>query len=182
MIRVRARLLRPAEPRGARWAFLVLPAAASAKLPARGPCSVDGTINGAGFTATVQPDGAGSHWLKVPRALRTAAQADVGDTVVLEMKPCEREPEPRVPVDLRKALAVAPAAKATWKAITATARRDWIDWILSAKKPETRVRRIANACDMLASGKRRVCCFDRSGMYSKAFSAPRAVDDASSGM
>jgi hypothetical protein len=55
------------------------------------------------------------------------------------------------------------------------ARRDWIRWLDSAKKPETRERRIANSCDMLVCGKRRVCCFDRSGMYSKALGAPEAA-------
>jgi uncharacterized protein YdeI (YjbR/CyaY-like superfamily) len=76
---------------------------------------------------------------------------------------------------LRKALAAAPKAKASWSDITPVARRDWILWITSAKRPETRARRVANACDMLASGKRRVCCFDRSGFYSKDFCAPKAA-------
>ena len=31
---------------------------------------------------------------------------------------------------------------------------------------------IATACDMLASGKRRACCFDRSGMYSRGNLGP----------
>jgi len=66
---------------------------------------------------------------------------------------------PRVPTDLRKALASTPRAKVLWKDITPIARRDWILWISSAKKRETRQRRIEKACDMLASGKRRVCCF-----------------------
>jgi len=39
------------------------------------------------------------------------------------------------------------------------ARRDWIFSISSAKQPETRRRRIEKACDMLTSGKRRLCCF-----------------------
>ena len=69
------------------------------------------------------------------------------------------EPETRVPIDLRKALAAAPLAQALWADITPIARRDWILWISSAKQPETRRRRIENACAMLASGKRRVCCF-----------------------
>ena len=38
--------------------------------------------------------------------------------------------------------------------------------------------RIGKACDMLAKGKRRVCCFDRSGMYSKSMSCPVADDEA----
>ncbi|MGH8162111.1 MAG: YdeI/OmpD-associated family protein, partial [Gammaproteobacteria bacterium] len=44
------------------------------------------------------------------------------------------------------------------------------------KQSKTRTRRIDNACDMLASGKRRVCCFDPSGFYSKSFGAPKAAD------
>jgi hypothetical protein len=43
-------------------------------------------------------------------------------------------------------------------------------------RPETRARRIDNACEMLAGGKRRVCCFDRSGFYGKSFGAPKAAD------
>ncbi|MGH7939374.1 MAG: YdeI/OmpD-associated family protein, partial [Bryobacteraceae bacterium] len=53
------------------------------------------------------------------------------------------------------------------------ARRDWIHWIISAKQAETRTRRIKNACSMLAAGKRRPCCFDRSGFYSKSLNAPK---------
>jgi hypothetical protein len=138
--------------------------------------SVEGTINGQPFRATLEPDGQSSHWLKVSRTLREAAGADVGDVVTLEIAPAGEEPEPRVPADLRKALAAAPKARATWSDITRIARRDWIHWITSAKRPETRARRIDNACSMLASGKRRVCCFDRSGIYSRGLSAPRAAE------
>jgi hypothetical protein len=62
-----------------------------------------------------------------------------------------------------------------WSEITPNARLDWIHWISSAKQEETRARRIKNACSMLAAGKRRVCCFDRSGFYSKSMSAPKAA-------
>src|SRR3989344_7930771 len=65
----------------------------------------------------------------------------------------------RMPTDLRKALAAAPQAQELWADITPIARRDWILWISTAKQLETRRRRIKNACAMLASGKRRVCCF-----------------------
>ncbi len=65
----------------------------------------------------------------------------------------------RIPVDLRKALTSATLARATWKSITQVARSDWICWIISSKKSQTRIIRIKKACNMLASGKRRVCCF-----------------------
>jgi len=176
-IRFKAKLLRPASPgNGGAWTFLVLPKTASAKLPTRSMTSVDGTINDHPFQATLEPDGQGSHWLRVDDALRKSAGAEAGDEVALDIRPVEQEPEPTVPADLRKALAAAPAARAVWDDITPVARRDWIHWITSGKRAETRVRRIEVACDKLASGKRRACCFDRSGMYSKSFAAPQAAD------
>jgi hypothetical protein len=178
MIRFSAQLLRPAAAEKAgSWNFLILPKSASAKLPSRGLATVEGTINGVAFRATLEPDGQRSHWLKVDRRMREAAGANAGDVVTLEIAPTakEKELEPKVPSDLRKALAAAPTARATWSDITTLARRDWIHWITSAKQPETRARRVHNACEMLASGKRRVCCFDRSGFYSKSQSAPKVA-------
>lgn len=174
-IRCKTTLLRPASPKGAAWTFVVLPADASGKLPARGMVAVEGALNQHPFAATLEPDGQGSHWLKVSRAMREGAGATVGEVVALELTPAATQPQPRVPADLRKALEANPAALAQWSGVTAVARRDWIQWITSGKKAETRGRRIAAACDMLASGKRRVCCFDRSGIFSKGLGAPEAA-------
>ena len=153
-IRFKAELLRPAATaKGGSWFFLILPKNASAKLPTRGMTTVTGTINGYPFRATLEPDGQRSHWLKVNGKMREAAGATVGDAVTLEIMSAGEEPEPRVPADLRKALAAAPKARALWSDITPIARRDWIHWITSAKWPETRARRIDNSCKMLAAGK-----------------------------
>lgn len=177
-IRFEAVLQRPASPADASWSFLVLPKAASARLPARATVAVEGTFAGQPLWTILPPDGKGSHWLKVEKSLREAAGVAVGDTVTLEIVPSAGEPEPEVPADLRTALTAADAeVQANWKSLKAGQRRDWIDWIVQPKKPETRVRRIAAACDMLASGKRKVCCFDRSGMYGGGFSAPQAASD-----
>ena len=68
-------------------------------------------------------------------------------------------PESKIPSDLRKALAAAPKVETLWKNLTPIARRDFITWIESAKQPETRTRRIERTGSMLASGKRRPCCY-----------------------
>jgi hypothetical protein len=185
-IRFRATLHRPAATAKGRsaddavsgdWTFLNFPQEVSAKLPSRGQASVEGTFNGVAFQATLDPDGRGGHWLKVDRRLREAAGARAGEVVTLEIAPVAEEPEPSVPADLKKALAAAPAkAREVWSDITPAARRDFIHWITSGKKVETRVKRIETACDMLAKGKRRPCCFDRSGMYDKSLSCPVAED------
>jgi len=67
--------------------------------------------------------------------------------------------EPRVPTDLRKALAGTPRVGVLWKDLTPIARRDFISWIESAKQLKTRKRRIEITCSKLASGKRRPCCY-----------------------
>lgn len=175
MLDFKTRLLRPAEPRGADWAFFVLPQDISTRLPSRSQVSVEGQLAGCAFQTTLEPDGQGGHWMKVDAALLKGAGVGAGDTVAVVMSALAQEPEPALPDDWATALAGHPAARATWDDITPVARRDWIQWMTSGKKAETRAKRIATACDMLASGKRRACCFDRSGIYSRAFSAPKAA-------
>lgn len=172
-----AQLLRPEDSgEGNAWAFVILPGEASAKLPRRGRTTVDGTINGQEFRALLEPDGQKSHWLKIDEELLKDSGADFGEVAHFEIRAVEQEPEPIVPSDLLKALQVSPEARTTWEATTTIARLDWIHWITSARQSKTRTKRINDACDMLASGKKRVCCFDPSGYYSKAFNAPQAVD------
>jgi hypothetical protein len=159
-IRFSAKLPRPkATEEIGPWTLLTLPSNASAELPSRGMTMVEGTINGFPFRAALEPNGEESHSLRVNKALQDAVEADPGDTVTVEITRAGKEPETRVPMELRKALAAAPRAQALWADITPMARQNWILWISSAKLPETRMRRIENACDMLASGKKRVCCF-----------------------
>lgn len=65
----------------------------------------------------------------------------------------------RVPADLGKMLTAAPAARAAWEDITPLARNEFICWVVSAKKPETRARRIRRTREELEEGKRRPCCW-----------------------
>lgn len=177
-LRFSATLCRPeTNGKAVSWTFLALPTAASDRLPSRGQVTVEGTINGASFRCTLEPDGKGGHWMKVDRKLRESAGVRAGDVVTVEIAPAAEEPEPKVPADLRKALSAAAAqVRAAWSGITPAARRDFVHWIVSAKQAETRARRVSTACDMLAKGKRRPCCFDRSGMYSKSLSCPVAAE------
>jgi hypothetical protein len=177
-IRFTAPLFRPkASTDKPAWSFLILPKQATTRLPSRGMVSVRGTFNTLPFQATLEPDGRGGHWLKVDPKLSKRAHANTGDEISLEITPLtpDQEPEPKIPADFRNALAAAPkAAQLAWIEITPVARRDWIQFMTSGKRAETRALRIVKACDMLAKGKRRPCCFDRSGMYDKSLSCPVA--------
>lgn len=155
-----ATLLRTTTAKSDSLTLLTLPKDVSSKLPSRGMTSVEGTINGFPFVATLEPDGQGSHLLRVDRKMQGGAGVRAGDVVTLAIAPAREEPEPRVPADLQKALAAAPKARALWSDITPKARRDWIHWIATAKRSETRTSRIEKTCTMLVAGKRRPCCFN----------------------
>ena len=58
------------------------------------------------------------------------------------------------PPDLEAALAGVPAAAARWKEWPATPRRMYVYWVLDAKRPETRARRIADVVRRAAAGLR----------------------------
>jgi hypothetical protein len=148
-------------------ALLTLPKAASAKLPVRGLTMVEATINGFPFRAALEPDGKGSHCLRVNQVMHDAAGAAAGDTITVEITRAGDEPATRMPADLRQALAAAPRAQAQWAEITPNARQNWILWLSSGKLPETRLIRIKTACSMLGAGKKRVCCFGGLGWLRK---------------
>lgn len=65
------------------------------------------------------------------------------------------KPPPVTPPDLAAALADAPAAQAAFDAFPPGCRREYIDWIVEAKRAETRARRVAEAVAWMAAGKRR---------------------------
>ncbi len=65
----------------------------------------------------------------------------------------------QVPNDLRALLLSNSEALAAWVDLTPLARNEWICWILSAKKQETRVRKIERIRSDLLDGKRRPCCW-----------------------
>ena len=157
------------------WAFVVLPLEASAKLPRRGRTTINGTMNGHGFSVLLEPDGQKSHWLKIDASLLKMAKTGFGELAHFEIMAVAREPEPDTPSDFTSALQASPEAQITWERASNIARIDWIHWISSTKQACTRAKRIEDACSMLASGKKNVCCFDSSGFYSKAFSAPKTT-------
>lgn len=66
----------------------------------------------------------------------------------------------KLPEDLEKAIVFVPKARAIWDNITPLARNEWICWVISGKKAETRGIRIQKAISKLKGGMRRPCCWE----------------------
>lgn len=64
-----------------------------------------------------------------------------------------------VPDDLYNALAKNAELSLTWNSLTPLARNEWICWVITNKKPETRANHLDRITKELAKGKRRPCCW-----------------------
>jgi uncharacterized protein YdeI (YjbR/CyaY-like superfamily) len=65
----------------------------------------------------------------------------------------------RLPSDFAAAIAADAFARGVWADISSLARNEWICWVTSAKKDETRARRIEVGLDKMRKGMRRPCCW-----------------------
>lgn len=90
----------------------------------------------------------GKNFIGLSKANRAALGVDIGDTVdaTIELDTGERTVE--LPDDAAKALAKA-KLRAAFDALAFTHRKEHVNAILDAKKPETRAKRIAAMLDKL---------------------------------
>ncbi|MCE7934986.1 MAG: hypothetical protein DYG96_10375 [Chlorobi bacterium CHB2] len=64
-----------------------------------------------------------------------------------------------LPPDLQQALVADPNALLKWNGLTPLARNEWICWVISVKKQETRDEHVERVIAQLKEGKRRPCCW-----------------------
>ena len=64
-----------------------------------------------------------------------------------------------LPKDFEKALSSHKKVSELWEDITPLARSEWICWVTSGKKAETRDIRIGKAISKMQGGMRRPCCW-----------------------
>ena len=115
----------------------------------RAPVSV--TLNGYTYRSTIAAMG-GRCLIPLRRSHREAAGVEGGQalTVRIELDTAKRDVE--VPADLLKAMKARPPAAKRWAAWSYTRRREHVESIAGAKKPETRARRIERTIAALVEG------------------------------
>ena len=94
----------------------------------------------------------GPYWLGISKARREEAELTVGETYTLDIVADTAERTVDLPDDLAAALAGDKAALEAWQRLSFTNKREIAESITSAKKPETRARRLAKAADRLRNG------------------------------
>ena len=106
------------------------------------------SLNGHAYRSTIAPMG-GRYLLPVSAAVRSAAGVSAGDRLDVKV---ELDSQPRTvaaPDDLAAELDRDPALRVAWEKLAFTHQREHVEAIESAKKPETRRRRLAKALEMI---------------------------------
>ena len=89
------------------------------------------------------------------RYLKAALELSNSDVPARPKAARGSRPEAQVPTDLASALKGNSKAAATFAKFSPSHRREYIEWITEAKRPETRARRLATTLEWLAEGKAR---------------------------
>lgn len=134
-------------------AYVEIPDAVQEALGGAGRIPVRAFFDGLPYSGSiVRSDG--RMVLGVVREIREALRKGPGDSVLVSVELDEKERTVVVPVDLEEALAQAPAARDFFGTLSYTCRKEYVNWITEARKPETRERRIGGAIEMLREGKK----------------------------
>jgi Bacteriocin-protection, YdeI or OmpD-Associated/Domain of unknown function (DUF1905) len=130
------------------WSGLAIP---SDLLGTRARLWLRGTLQGHPFWVAAQPMGDGNHWVTVNRQMRAEMGLAGDEEVVALFVQAAGPPALTVPEELERALEGRPDARALFEGMSHNHRKEYINWVREAKRPETRSRRAAEAMDRIVA-------------------------------
>jgi hypothetical protein len=136
------------------WTYVTVPFQASEVFESRARIPVKGTINGVPCRGSLLPHGDGRHYMVVNKSLQKNCGASNGEQVEFTMMFDEEERSVEIPGDLDTALTLAPDTKKIFTELAYSHQKEYVEWISSAKKAETRIARIEKALLMISERKR----------------------------
>jgi hypothetical protein len=147
-----ARLHRP-EGTGT-WTYFDIPFNVLAVFGSKGQVRVRGSLNGHAFRGLAMPHGDGTHYVVVNKASRDAIGVSAGGRVKVRLTADLAPRRVEIPLALQRAFRGDKAAKQVFERLPYSHQKEYVDWILAAKKEETRAGRVEKALSMLTSGGR----------------------------
>lgn len=136
------------------WTYITVPLDIEELFGRKSQVRVKGTINGIAYKGSLMPHGNGTHYMVVNQTLRDAAEAAAGSTVNVTMERDDEERFVQVPDDFALQLEANEAAGAFFGNLSYSYQKEYVSWIESAKKPETRKDRISKSIIKLTDGQK----------------------------
>ena len=134
------------------WTFLTLPFSVEKEYGTKAQVKVKGTIDGVSYKSTLLPLGDGKHNLVVKKEIRKKIGKEAGNTVSVTLEKDMTKRVVIVPQDFRNALRS--KAAEFFDGLAPSYKKAYVDWIESAKKEETRQRRITKSVEKLSKGEK----------------------------
>jgi hypothetical protein len=134
-------------------AYVEIPFVVEAVFGSKRP-KVKAMIEGVPYRGTLIRMGTECHILGIRKEICEQAGKTFGDEVEITI---EEDLEPRiveVPADLLQALASDSEAKACFEKLSYTHQKEYVTWIETAKKEETRKKRVTKTTEMLKKEKK----------------------------
>jgi hypothetical protein len=138
---------------GAAWTFLEIPFSVEMAFGSKARVAVAGTMNGFAFRNSLLPQGDGTHAMAVSKALQAGAHAHAGDLVSVSLELDRSERIVLLPTELKQALASHPQARTVFESLSYSHRKEFAEWVASAKQAETRRRRTEKAIALVMDRK-----------------------------
>lgn len=114
---------------------------------------VKATFDGEEYRGSIVRMG-GCYMLGLTQEIRNKIGKGFGDEILVTLEKDEEKREVEMPEDFATAINSNETAIATFKSLSFTAQKEYVNWITSAKREETRLQRISKAVDLLADGKK----------------------------
>jgi hypothetical protein len=133
-------------------AYVSIPFNVEAAYGTRGQVKVKAWFDKQPYRGVLMNMGAGSHIIGVRKDIRKALGKQVGDSIFVELELDSEERVVQVPEDLKRELAKNKAAKSVFDSLSFTNRKEYTVWISSAKKEDTREKRLQLAIEKLKAG------------------------------
>lgn len=138
---------------GGAWTFLEVPFSVEKAFGTKARVPVAGTMNGFAFKNSLMPNGDGTHSMMVSKALQAGAKAEAGDVVSVAIAVDRSERVVTIPPELGRALSANKAAEAAFKALSYSHRKEFAEWVATAKREETRLSRAEKSIGMVIARK-----------------------------
>lgn len=135
-------------------AFISIPFNVEKVYGTKGQVKVKVTFDGHPYRGVIANMGTGCHILGVRKDIRAAIGKMVGDTVLVELQKDTEERIVEMPEDLQQALAKSKKAREFYESLSFTNRKEYAVWVISAKRAETREKRLAETIEKLLAGKK----------------------------
>lgn len=137
------------------WTFFIIPFKVEEVFGMKNHVKVKGTINGVEFRSSLTPRGDGNHYMVVSKSLQEAAGITRGDLIHVVMEPDMDERMVEIPEVILNVFKENEEAGRTFEKLSYTRRKDFVEFIMDAKKESTREKRIAQMLEEIEKLKRK---------------------------